>query len=147
MGIVKIHTYQKRRNEAHPGFSCVFITQSWHLHRSALCCSGGDILKKRLRRLLLSERGDSSYISSFVSILQPPRLEVAFCMYPRMHLIFIYCCVIILTIRVTGTDMNKNSCKAAESTIYRTILRMAVAAGSLEKGQKGYGRKWILMTS
>ena len=36
-------------------------------------------------------------------------------MYPRMHLIFIYCCVIILTIRVTGTDMNKNSCKAAES--------------------------------
>ena len=36
--------------------------------------------------------------------------------------------------------MNKNSCKAAESTIYRTILRMAVAAGSLEKGQKGYGR-------
>ena len=37
--------------------------------------------------------------------------------------------------------MNKNSCKAAESTIYRTILRMAVAAGSLEKGQKGNGRK------
>lgn len=72
---------------------------------------------------------------------QPPRLEVAFWMYPRMHLIFIYYCVIILTIRVTGTDMNKNSCKAAESTIYRTILRMAVAAGSLEKGQKGYGRK------
>ena len=36
--------------------------------------------------------------------------------------------------------MNKNSCIAAESTIYRTILRMAVAAGSLEKGQKGYGR-------
>lgn len=71
---------------------------------------------------------------------QPPRLEVAFCMYPRMHLIFIYYCVIILTIRVTGTDLNKNSCKAAESTIYRTILRMAVAAGSLEKGQKGYGR-------
>lgn len=58
-------------------------------------------------------------------------------MYPRMHLIFIYYCVIILTIRVTGTDLNKNSCKAAEST----ILRMAVAAGSLEKGQKGYGRK------
>lgn len=72
---------------------------------------------------------------------QPPRLEVAFRVYPRMHLIFIYYCVIILTIRVTGTDMNKNSCKAAESTIYRTILRMAVAAGSLEKGQKGYGRK------
>ena len=71
---------------------------------------------------------------------QPPRLEVAFCMYPRMHLIFIYYCVIILTIRVTGTDMNKKSCIAAESTIYRTILRMAVAAGSLEKGQKGYGR-------
>ena len=42
--------------------------------------------------------------------------------------------------RVTGTDMNKNSCKAAESAIDRTILRMAVAAGSLEKGQKGYGR-------
>ena len=62
-------------------------------------------------------------------------------LYPRMHLIFMYYCVIILTIRVTGTDMNKNSCKAAESTIYRTILRMAVAAGSLEKGQKGYGRK------
>ena len=61
-------------------------------------------------------------------------------LYPRMHLIFIYCCVIILTIRVTGTDMNKNSCKAAESAIDRTILRMAVAAGSLEKGQKGYGR-------
>ena len=93
-------------------------------------------MKKRIRRLLLSERGDSSYISSFVYILQPPRL----CMYPRMHLIFIYCCVIILTIRVTGTDMNKNSCKAAESAINRTILRMAVAAGSLEKGQKGYGR-------
>lgn len=72
---------------------------------------------------------------------QPPRLEVAFCMYPRMHLIFMYYCVIILTIRVTGTDMNKNSCKAAESAIDRTILRMAVAAGSLEKGQKGYGRK------
>lgn len=97
-------------------------------------------MKKRIRRLLLSERGDSSYISSFVYILQPPRLEVAFCMYPRMHLIFIYCCVIILTIRVTGTDMNKNSCKAAESAIDCTILRMAVAAGSLEKGQKGYGR-------
>ena len=47
-------------------------------------------MKKRIRRLLLSERGDSSYISSFVYILQPPRLEVAFCMYPRMHLIFIY---------------------------------------------------------
>ena len=61
-------------------------------------------------------------------------------MYPRMHLIFMYYCVIILTIRVTGTDMNKNSCKAAESAIDRTILRMAVAAGSLEKGQKGYGR-------
>lgn len=59
---------------------------------------------------------------------------------PRMHLIFMYYCVIILTIRVTGTDMNKNSCKAAESAIDRTILRMAVAAGSLEKGQKGYGR-------
>ena len=72
----------------------------------------------------------------FVYSLQPPRLEVAFCMYPRMHLIFIYCCVIILTIRVTGTDMNKNSCKAAESAINRTILRMAVAAGSLEKGRK-----------
>ena len=101
-------------------------------------------MKKRIRRLLLSERGDSSYISSFVYILQPPRLEVAFCtfcMYPRMHLIFMYYCVIILTIRVTGTDMNKNSCKAAESAIDRTILRMAVAAGSLEKGQKGYGRK------
>lgn len=97
-------------------------------------------MKKRIRRLLLSERGDSSYISSFVYSLQPPRLEVAFCMYPRMHLIFIHCCVIILTIRVTGTDMNKNSCKAAESAIDRTILRMAVAAGSLEKGQKGYGR-------
>lgn len=83
-------------------------------------------MKKRIRRLLLSERGDSSYISR---------------MYPLMHLIFMYYCVIILTIRVTGTDMNKNSCKAAESTIYRTILRMAVAAGSLEKGQKGYGRK------
>ena len=98
-------------------------------------------MKKRIRRLLLSERGDSSYISSFVYILQPPRLEVAFCMYPRMHLIFIYCCVIILTIRVTGTDMNKNSCKAAES-IEDAIHdnRMAVAAGSLEKGQKGYGR-------
>ena len=27
MGIVKIHTYQKRRNEAHPGFSCVFYVQ------------------------------------------------------------------------------------------------------------------------
>ena len=53
-------------------------------------------------------------------------------MYPRMHLIFIYYCVIILTIRVTGTDMNKNSCKAAESAIDRTILRMAVAAESLE---------------
>ena len=61
-------------------------------------------------------------------------------MYPRMHLIFIHCCVIILTIRVTGTDRNKNSCKAAESAIDRTILRMSVAAGSLEKGQKGYGR-------
>lgn len=61
-------------------------------------------------------------------------------MYPRMHLIFIYYCVIILTIRVTGTDRNKNSCKAAESAINRTILRMTVAAGSLEKGQKGYGR-------
>ena len=36
--------------------------------------------------------------------------------------------------------MSKNSCKAAESAIDRTILRMAVAAGSLEKGQKGYGR-------
>ena len=35
-------------------------------------------MKKRIRRLLLSERGDSSYISSFVYILQPPRLEVAF---------------------------------------------------------------------
>ena len=55
-------------------------------------------MKKRIRRLLLSERGDSSYISR---------------MYPRMHLIFMYYCVIILTIRVTGTDMNKNSCKAA----------------------------------
>lgn len=82
-------------------------------------------MKKRIRWLLLSERGDSSYISR---------------MYPRMHLIFMYYCVIILTIRVTGTDMNKNSCKAAESAIDRTILRMAVAAGSLEKGQKGYGR-------
>lgn len=82
-------------------------------------------MKKRIRRLLLSERGDSSHISR---------------MYPRMHLIFMYYCVIILTIRVTGTDMNKNSCKAAESAIDRTILRMAVAAGSLEKGQKGYGR-------
>ena len=55
-------------------------------------------------------------------------------------LIFVFQCVIILTIRVTGTDMNKNSCKAAESAIDCTILRMAVAAGSLEKGQKGYGR-------
>lgn len=90
-------------------------------------------------------------------------------MYLRMHLIFIYYCVIILTIRVTiqkaaesdetaiamlawkeqcwlilgdsnrvtATDMSKNSCKAAESAIYRTILRMAGAAGSLEKGRKG----------
>ena len=39
--------------------------------------------------------------------------------------------------RVTATDMSKNSCKAAESAIYRTILRMAGAAGSLEKGRKG----------
>lgn len=30
--------------------------------------SGGDILKKKIQRLLLSERGDSSYISSFVYI-------------------------------------------------------------------------------
>ena len=32
-------------------------------------CLGGDILKKKLKRLLLSERGDSSYISSFIYIL------------------------------------------------------------------------------
>lgn len=56
MGIVKIHTYQKRRNEA-PRLLLRFL------------CSGGDILKKRIQRLLLSERGDSSYISSFVYIL------------------------------------------------------------------------------
>ena len=30
---------------------------------------GGELLKKKLKRLLLSERGDSSYISSFVYIL------------------------------------------------------------------------------
>jgi hypothetical protein len=30
---------------------------------------GGGLLKKKLKRLLLSERGDSSYISSFVYIL------------------------------------------------------------------------------
>ena len=66
-------------------------------------------MKKRIRRLLLSERGDSSYISSFVYILQPPRLEVAFCMYPRMHLIFMYYCVIILTIRVTIRKTMKSS--------------------------------------
>ena len=35
---------------------------------SALLCSGGDILKKKFQRVLLSERGDSSYISSFVYI-------------------------------------------------------------------------------
>ena len=86
---------------------------------------------------------------------QPPHLEVAIFfafLYSSAYLTIrvtfednikrdIACmCVIILTIRVTGTDMNKNSCKAAESVIDRTILRMAVAAGSLEKGQKGYGR-------
>ena len=32
---------------------------------------------------------------------QPPHLEVAFCTDLRMHLIFIYYCVIILTIRTT----------------------------------------------
>ena len=82
-------------------------------------------MKKGIRRLLLSERGDSSYISR---------------MYPRMHLIFMYYCVIILTIRVTGTDMNKNSCKAAESAIDRTNLPMAVTAGSHEKEQKENGK-------
>lgn len=67
MSIVKIHTYQKRRNEA-PRLLLRFYYTALAL-LSALCCSGGDILKKRIRRLLLSERGDSSYISSFVYIL------------------------------------------------------------------------------
>ena len=71
MGIVKIHTQAKdpiprmrltphfrRRQEAPP-----------QLHACAFYYPGGDILRKKLKRLLLSERGDSSYISSFIYIL------------------------------------------------------------------------------
>ena len=49
---------QKRRQEAPP-----------RLHACAFYYPGGDILRKKLKRLLLSERGDSSYISSFIYIL------------------------------------------------------------------------------
>lgn len=48
----------RRRQEAPPRlYSCAFYYP------------GGDILRKKLKRLLLSERGDSSYISSFIYIL------------------------------------------------------------------------------
>ena len=70
MGIVIFHTQAvapypmrspattKRRQEVPPWLPvCVFYYP------------GGDLLKKKLKRLLLSERGDSSYISSFVYIL------------------------------------------------------------------------------
>lgn len=33
------------------------------------CCQGGESLRQKLKKLLASERGDSSYISSFVFIL------------------------------------------------------------------------------
>ena len=70
MSIVKNHTQaaapypirspaaKKRRQEVPPRLPvCVFYYP------------GGELLKKKLKRLLLSERGDSSYISSFVYIL------------------------------------------------------------------------------
>ena len=70
MSIVKNHTQavvpypirspaaKKRRQEVPPRLlTCV------------LYFPGGELLKKKLKRLLLSERGDSSYISSFVYIL------------------------------------------------------------------------------
>lgn len=52
------YTAQERRQEVPP-----------RLHACVLYYPGGDLLKKKLKRLLLSERGDSSYISSFVYIL------------------------------------------------------------------------------
>lgn len=71
MGIVKIHTqaedpiprmrltpHFRRRQEATP-----------QLHACVFYYLGGDILRKKLKRLLLSKRGDSSYISSFIYIL------------------------------------------------------------------------------
>ena len=50
--------YKKRRQEVPPRLPvCVFYYP------------GGELLKKKLKRRRLSERGDSSYISSFVYIL------------------------------------------------------------------------------
>lgn len=69
MGIVKIHTYQKRRIEAPPASPAFLLHNAGIVVSVVLFRPGGDILKKRIRRLLLSERGDSSYISSFVYIL------------------------------------------------------------------------------
>ena len=71
MCIVKIHT------QAENPIPCMWLTP--HLRRRqeapprlyacAFYYPGGDILRKKLKRLLLSERGDSSYISSFIYIL------------------------------------------------------------------------------
>lgn len=55
-------------------------------------------------------------------------------MYPRMHLIFMYYCVIILTIRVTGTDMNKI---AAKQRRVRSIARFCEWLWLLEALRRG----------
>lgn len=53
----KSYTATERRQDAHPGSGLLFVAP------------GGDLLKNKLKRLLLSERGHSSYISSFIYIL------------------------------------------------------------------------------
>lgn len=67
---------------------------------------------------------------------QPPRLEVAFCMYPRMHLIFIYYCVIILTIRVTGTDLNKIAAKQRRVRFIARFCEWLWLLEALRRGRK-----------
>ena len=55
---MRLTPHLRRRQEAPP-----------RLYACAFYYPGGDILRKKLKRLLLSERGDSSYISSFIYIL------------------------------------------------------------------------------
>lgn len=70
MGIVKNHT-QAKRSIFHGRFATLRRRQEVppRLPTCVLYYPGGDLLKKKLQRLLLSERGDSSYISSFIYIL------------------------------------------------------------------------------
>jgi len=55
---MRLTPHLRRRQKAPP-----------RLYTCAFHYPGGDILRKKLKRLLLSERGDSSYISSFIYIL------------------------------------------------------------------------------